>query len=92
MLSHPVVNALWFELTRIARTEIMMDKIEDMLRDLDIPEKDDMWGLLNQMQGYQEAALARWTITWDEATSGREVRLQRLWYWYNAEQAADHQT
>jgi hypothetical protein len=51
----------WLELTRIARMEIILDKMENMLSGLDLDRSDPMflqWEMLSELNG---EALSFWT-------------------------------
>lgn len=60
MLTTTRENAAWFELTRIARVELMLDKIEEMLINLDIQRGNWLWMVWEHLSEQNGAALEQW--------------------------------
>lgn len=59
-------NEMWWELSGIARSEVMLDKIENMLGGLDIPRDHVLWMAWERCcenATYElEAWMEKWTI------------------------------
>jgi hypothetical protein len=68
MIASKDMRACWLELHRIARTEVILDKIEEILGGLEIPQNDEMfllWEEMCELNGEQlsiwhEAVLETW--------------------------------
>lgn len=50
----------WLELSRIARVEIILDAIENILAGLDIPRNDEMWLMWEQVSEQNAKAVHDW--------------------------------
>ncbi len=51
----------WLDLVQLARGELILNQIEVILSNIDLPRTDEMWLIWEQMSEQQGEALGRWT-------------------------------
>lgn len=76
MLVNPVQLAVWEEFTRIARVDIILDQVEQMLHGIDLPEDSVLWSVFLTLQAKNADALA--AAIDNERVTCRDVGLSNL--------------